>query len=103
RSRSSRRAVDERLFAQNRALYILIQDLHNNVREIKTELNRQQRDSNNDLSSQDVYLNVVKRLFPKQIYPSQSTLKEALKDYLSEIYPEYMSEISANEYTNCFH
>ncbi|RIB27591.1 hypothetical protein C2G38_2029227 [Gigaspora rosea] len=51
----------------------------------------------------DVFTNVVKQLFPQHVYPSQSTLKEILKSYLEEAYPEFMSDMSPNEFTNHFH
>ncbi|CAG8725372.1 18650_t:CDS:1, partial [Racocetra persica] len=51
----------------------------------------------------DMYTNVVKCLFPQDVYPSQSTLKESLKDYLEKMYPDFMSNISTNEFTNRFH
>ena len=46
---------------------------------------------------------VAKQLFPYNIYPSQSDLKDALKQCLEERYPEFMHSLSSNQYTNRFH
>ncbi|RIB17040.1 hypothetical protein C2G38_2038086 [Gigaspora rosea] len=51
----------------------------------------------------NVFTNMVKQLFPQHVYPSQSTLKETLKSYLEEAYPEFMSDMSPNEFTNHFY
>ncbi|CAG8852688.1 8494_t:CDS:2, partial [Gigaspora margarita] len=37
-------------------------------------------DPKKDLSAKDVYTNVVKRLFPNHLYPSQRELKETIKE-----------------------
>jgi uncharacterized membrane protein len=48
----SRRLAEERLFAQNRQLYLLIRELRDDVREVKAELRRQRSEQSNELSSQ---------------------------------------------------
>jgi hypothetical protein len=53
--------------------------------------------------SQEVYISVVKRLFPRVIYPTQDEIKESLKDYLNEKFPEFMANLSANDFANRFH
>ncbi|RIB06507.1 hypothetical protein C2G38_2046736 [Gigaspora rosea] len=50
---------------------------------------------------QDIYTNVVKCLFAQNLYLSQQIIKESLKDYLDNKYPEF--NISTNEFTNRFH
>ncbi|CAG8664644.1 8012_t:CDS:2, partial [Racocetra persica] len=87
-------------------LYLLIRELRDDVREVKAKLRWQRSEQSNELSSQvldDVYTNIVKHLFPQDVYSSQSTFKESLKDYFEKMYPEFMSNISTNEFTNRFH
>ncbi|RIB14638.1 hypothetical protein C2G38_2040018 [Gigaspora rosea] len=101
-----RRGDIEQIYAQNQYLYHLIKKINEDIKEMKAEVKRQRKEKESDLSSQvldDVFTNVVKQLFPQHVYFSQSILKETLKSYLEEAYPEFMSNMSPNEFTNCFH
>ncbi|CAG8833048.1 232_t:CDS:2, partial [Racocetra persica] len=57
----------------------------------------------------EVYISVVKCLFLCVIYPTQDEIKESLKDYLNEKFPEFMAipefmaNLSANDFANQFH
>ena len=50
-----------------------------------------------------IYNGVVKQLFLNHVYPNQSVLKEALKNYLEEKLPDFMRSMSSSQYTNRFH
>ncbi|CAG8802242.1 10533_t:CDS:2, partial [Racocetra persica] len=56
-----------------------------------------------DLSPKEVYISIVKRLFSCVIYPTQDEIKESLKDYLNEKFPEFIANLSANDFANWFH
>ncbi|CAG8829467.1 17468_t:CDS:2, partial [Racocetra persica] len=56
-----------------------------------------------DFSAKEVYISVVKHLFPRVIYPTQDEIKESLKDYLNEKFPEFVANLSANDFANRFH
>ncbi|CAG8824938.1 11356_t:CDS:1, partial [Racocetra persica] len=42
----------------------------------------------------EVYISIVKHLFPCVIYPTQDEIKESLKDYMNEKFPEFMANLS---------
>ncbi|RIB14387.1 hypothetical protein C2G38_2195258 [Gigaspora rosea] len=90
----------EQIYSQNRYLYHLTKEINKDVKEIKAEVNRQRKGKESDISSQDVFTNVVKQLITQYVYPSQSTLKETLKSYLEEAYTEFMPDMRPNEFTN---
>ncbi|CAG8804253.1 7992_t:CDS:2, partial [Gigaspora rosea] len=48
----------------------------------------------------DVYTNVIKRLFPNHVYPSQRELKETMKEYMNKNFPEFVRNIGEVEFTN---
>ncbi|CAG8850444.1 6087_t:CDS:2, partial [Gigaspora margarita] len=98
-----RRQVDELLFKQNRQLYLLVRKLGDDIREIKDELKYLRRDPKKDLSAKNVYTNIIKRLFPNHLYPSQRELKETIKEYMNENFPEFVKNIGEVEFTNRFH
>ncbi|CAG8771946.1 29020_t:CDS:2, partial [Racocetra persica] len=56
-----------------------------------------------DLLPKEVYISVVKCLFPHVIYPTQDEIKESLKDYLNKKFTEFMANLSANDFANRFH
>ncbi|CAG8851954.1 27959_t:CDS:2, partial [Racocetra persica] len=61
------------------------QDLRNEMRQRNVQ--GTQGIQGEDLSAKvwnEVYISVVKRLFPCVIYPTQDEIKESLKDYLNE-------------------
>ncbi|CAG8853094.1 5605_t:CDS:2, partial [Gigaspora margarita] len=98
-----RRQVNELLFKQNRQLYLLVRKLGDDIQEIKDELKHLRGDPEKDLSAKvlnDVYTNVIKRLFPNHLYPSQRELKETIKEYMNENFPEFVRNISEVEFTN---
>ena len=45
----------------------------------------------------------MKSLFPGDLYPNQDTLKEALRNYMEEKYPDFMANLSPNAFINRFH
>ncbi|CAG8852608.1 42955_t:CDS:2, partial [Gigaspora margarita] len=92
--------VDELLFKQNRQLYLLVHKLGNDIREIKDELKHLRGDPKKDLSAKDMYTNVIKRLFPNHLYPSQCELKKTIKEYMNENFPEFVRNIGEVEFTN---
>ncbi|CAG8811070.1 20832_t:CDS:1, partial [Racocetra persica] len=51
----------------------------------------------------EVYISIVKCLFPPVIYPTQDEIKEFLKDYLNEKFSEFMANLNANDFANWFH
>ncbi|CAG8788767.1 25311_t:CDS:2, partial [Racocetra persica] len=51
----------------------------------------------------EVYISVVKYLFPRVIYSTQDEIKESLKDYLNEKFPEFVANLSANDFANWFY
>ncbi|CAG8650266.1 5437_t:CDS:2, partial [Paraglomus occultum] len=51
----------------------------------------------------EVYISVVKCLFLHVIYPTQDEIKESLKDYLNKKFPEFMVNLSANDFANRFY
>ncbi|RIB00683.1 hypothetical protein C2G38_2233411 [Gigaspora rosea] len=75
---------EREILKQNRYLYLLVKELRRNVKEIKDKLKWLRKEKESDLSPQvldDIYTNVVNRLFPQNLYPSQQIIKESLKDY----------------------
>ncbi|CAG8836748.1 40564_t:CDS:2, partial [Gigaspora margarita] len=88
--------VDELLFKQNRQLYLLVRKLGDDIQKIKDELKHLRRDPEKDLFMKvldDMYTNVVKRLFPNHLYPSQRELKETIKEYMNKNFPEFVRNI----------
>ncbi|CAG8698973.1 3662_t:CDS:2, partial [Ambispora leptoticha] len=63
--------------------YIILKRLSEDVKEIRTELRRQHSDVENDLSLK--------------------VLEETFKGYLEEKFTDFMSNLSANEFANCFY
>ncbi|RIB22670.1 hypothetical protein C2G38_2243161 [Gigaspora rosea] len=87
-------------------LYLLVHKLGDDIWEIKDELKHLRGDPEKNLSAKvfdNVYTNVVKRLFPNHIYPSQCELKETMKEYMNKNFPEFVRNIGEVEFTNRFH
>ncbi|CAG8853556.1 10261_t:CDS:2, partial [Gigaspora margarita] len=73
-----------------------LRKLGNNIQEIKDELKHLRGDPEKDLSTKvldDVYTNFVKCLFPNHLYPCQRELKETIKEYMNENFPEFVRNI----------
>ncbi|CAG8705658.1 3509_t:CDS:2, partial [Ambispora leptoticha] len=84
---------DYKLFIQNKQLYHLVRKMSDDIREIKDKLRHQRGQQKKDFSAKvldDIYTGVVKRLFPFHVYPTQTILKDTLKDYLNNNFHEFM-------------
>ncbi|CAG8788951.1 25993_t:CDS:2, partial [Gigaspora rosea] len=80
-----------------------IHKLGNDIRKIKNELKHLREDPKKDLSTKvldDMYTNIIKRLFPNHLYPSQRELKETIKEYINENFTEFVRNIGEVEFTN---
>ncbi|CAG8827254.1 13509_t:CDS:2, partial [Racocetra persica] len=114
-SRRRREAEDrERLFAQNRQIYLLIRQLSDDFQDLRNEMRQRniqgtQGIQGEDLSAKvwdisiEIYISIVKHLFPRVIYPTQDEIKESLKNYLNEKFSKFIANISANDFANWFH
>ncbi|CAG8813032.1 28297_t:CDS:2, partial [Racocetra persica] len=101
----------ERLFAQNHQIYLLIRQLSDDFQDFRNEMWQRNIQGTQGIQGKDflakvwneVYISIVKCLFLRIIYPTQDKIKESLKDYLNEKFPEFMANLSANDFANWFH
>ncbi|CAG8685084.1 4912_t:CDS:2, partial [Ambispora leptoticha] len=73
---------------------------------VMAEVKQQRRDTENELSQKvldEAFTGVAKCLFPSHVYPTQAVVKETFKAYMEEIFPDFMSNISSNNFTNHYH